>query len=104
MLTMPTSLQAGTLWPQLGVVKTEVGKLVRRMLGEGVTDEEPLMEAGLDSLGAVELRSSLGHAFGIDLPATLTFDYPSIGALSKFLASQVATVQPTAQVIPGMSC
>ena len=99
---MPASLQASAVRPQLGGVTIEVGNLVRRILGEGVTDEQPLMEAGLDSLGAVELRSSLGNAFGIDLPATLTFDYPSIAALSKFLASQVA-VQPTSQVTPGMS-
>jgi acyl carrier protein len=71
-------------------VKAQVTQLVRRMLGDGVTAEQPLMEAGLDSLGAVELRASLVTEFGIELPATLTFDYPSIAALSKFLAGELA--------------
>ena len=43
------------------------------------------MEAGLDSLGGVELRNSLSSAFGTELPATLTLDYPSIGALAAYL-------------------
>ena len=56
---------------------------------------QPLMEAGLDSLGAVELRTALGSALGQELPATVTFDYPSVAALSRFLANQpVASTEP----------
>ena len=71
-------------------VRIEVSKLVKRMLGDGIAEDQPLMEAGLDSLGAVELRTSLGASFGVELPATLTFDHPSIAALSRFLAAQTA--------------
>ena len=56
------------------------------MLGAPVQPDQPLMEAGLDSLGAVELRTSLGAKFGVELPATLVFDYPSIAALTGYLA------------------
>ena len=45
------------------------------------------MEAGLDSLGAVELRNALASRFSLELPATLTFDYPSISALAGYLAA-----------------
>ena len=45
------------------------------------TPDQPLMEAGLDSLGAVELRTALGAAkFSLDLPATVVFDHPSKAA------------------------
>lgn len=74
--------------PKPQVVKSKVAEVVRRMLGDSITEDQPLMEAGLDSLGAVELRSSLAIAFGLDLPATLTFDYPSIAALTRFLNAQ----------------
>jgi hypothetical protein len=48
------------------------------------------MEAGLDSLTAVELRNSLATAFSVDLPATVMFDYPTVDALAGFVAERVA--------------
>ena len=55
---------------------------------------QPLMEAGLDSLGAVDLRSSLAAAFGLELPPTLIFDYPNAVALAEWLQAQlVSTVR-----------
>ena len=38
----------------------------------------PLMSAGLDSLGAVELRNGISAKFGISMPATIAFDYPTL--------------------------
>lgn len=49
------------------------------------------MEAGLDSLGAVELRNTLQQTFAIGLPATLTFDYPTTAALAGRIAELLQT-------------
>lgn len=48
----------------------------------------PHLQAGLDSLGAVDLRNLLSSAFATDeLPATLAFDYPTTAALAQLLWS-----------------
>ena len=47
------------------------------------------MEAGLDSLGAVELRNALSAHFSVELPATVTFDHPTPAALAAFLAASL---------------
>ncbi len=61
-----------------------------------VSADQPLMEAGLDSLGAAELRASVLSKFGTELPATATFDHPTTSALAEFLAlSALPPAAPT---------
>ncbi len=43
--------------------------------------------------GAVELRNSLQLKFGVELPATVVFDYPTIAALADHIASKLPVVQ-----------
>ncbi len=51
----------------------------------------PLRELGLDSLLAVELRNVISNGLGLPrrLPATLLFDYPSVGAIADYLAREL---------------
>jgi acyl carrier protein len=78
-----------------GLSKSSVANLVAStvsaVLGPDVNPDEPLMASGLDSLGAVELRNSLQAQLpaGLELPATLLFDFPSINAISGYISSQV---------------
>lgn len=76
-----------------------------------VDTRAPLKDIGLDSLMSVELRNTLNRSAPRPLPATLLFDYPTLDALTSFLArswgldtdgpapavSPIATAQAAAQ-------
>ena len=69
----------------------EVTSIVHSVVGTAPAVDQPLMEAGLDSLGAVELKNALGSRYNIsDLPASLIFDYSSVDALAKYLAGNIS--------------
>ena len=70
--------------------------LLKGINGTSVEQDMPLMESGLDSLGAVELRNAIAERFSTSLPATITFDYPTLHLLAQFIAAQ--TFLPSAQV------
>jgi hypothetical protein len=48
------------------VLQAQVSDAVATILGRGVAADEPLVAAGLDSLGSVELRNSLQVRSGSD--------------------------------------
>ena len=60
-------------------VTGSVQHVAQELLGSHISSDAPLMEAGLDSLGAVEFRSRLSSHLGdIKLPETLIFDFPTL--------------------------
>ena len=67
--------------------------MVRHTAGGFVDADAPLMQAGVDSLGAVELRNKLLGASRVgSLPSTVVFDHPTARGLASLLAP---SPQPT---------
>ena len=63
--------------------------IAAEVMGCPVEPATPLMAAGLDSLAAVELKNAVATRFGVTLPATVAFDYPTLEAMAAFVASSM---------------
>ena len=81
---------------RLPYLLAEVESAAAAIVGRSVGTSEPLMAAGLDSLGAVELRNSLEGRLGLELPSTLVFDYPTISAIAGYVTAALADAEPDA--------
>ncbi|KAH8046838.1 delta-3,5-delta-2,4-dienoyl-CoA isomerase [Aureococcus anophagefferens] len=62
-----------------------VASICAAVAGAHVDAQGPLMEAGVDSLGAAEIVGRLTAEFERELPATLLFDHPTAAAIAAFL-------------------
>jgi acyl carrier protein len=68
-------------------------------LSDAIENDGQLMDSGLNSMMAVQLRAVLSKEVSMKLPATLLFDYPTISALTTFINSGIeneATASPSA--------
>lgn len=59
-------------------VTETLNSTVEGIIGSAVDETSQFMAEGLDSLGAVELRTAVQSRLGVELPATVAFDYPSV--------------------------
>ncbi|WP_394845472.1 SDR family NAD(P)-dependent oxidoreductase [Pendulispora brunnea] len=62
---------------------------VTRLDASAIAADVPLTTLGLDSLMGLELRNRLEAALGLKLPATLIWTYPSLAALTGYLAASL---------------
>jgi len=83
--------QASAIGPYKGPSIDQIEEIIKdtalSLIGvETLDNDEPLMDAGLDSLAAVEFANAVSKDFvGVQMPNTLMFDYPSVKALTQFI-------------------
>jgi acyl transferase domain-containing protein len=85
-------------------IREQVGRVVGVADPTSIDIHQGLFEMGLDSLMSVELKSLLEASVAQPLPSTLTFNYPTIADLAKYLDTVVlapAAPVPTPTPAPG---
>ncbi|CAL6312636.1 unnamed protein product [Bathycoccus prasinos] len=63
-------------------IEAHLLKSIEKVLGHSINRDDPLIDAGLDSLALVELNDSIESELNIQLPSTAAFDYPTVAALA----------------------
>ncbi len=78
------------------VLRTEIQNEVAKVLGLNDSQlpgfEQGFFELGMDSLMAVELRNCITQLLRVTLPSTLSFDFPNIEQLTKYISSQILDI------------
>jgi acyl carrier protein len=73
-------------------IRNEIQDALTEFLGaDDIHRDSSLMDAGVDSLIAVDIRKRLANTFSLALPATLVFDYPSLGDMEAFIMASSGT-------------
>jgi acyl transferase domain-containing protein/SAM-dependent methyltransferase len=100
--TAPTSERREML---VSLVRAELAQSLRVATPESLERKRRLIEFGIDSLMAVELRNRLATALALSqpLPATLVFDHPSIEALAEYLERDVLGYRDETMPTPASS-
>jgi acyl carrier protein len=96
----PLRARLGYLTPEerrehlVDFVRSHVNGVLHRDPSKPISRDRRLMDLGVDSLMAVELRDRLGRGLELDrsLPATLIFDHPTIDAIADYIEREVLGV------------
>jgi len=73
----------------LSYVRSQVAQVLGLGKPERIDIQQGLSDLGLDSLMSVELKNHLQTSLGCSIPTTLAFDYPTVEALTDYLAKEV---------------
>ncbi|MEG4811617.1 type I polyketide synthase [Microcoleus sp. F8-D3] len=69
-------------------VQSQVSKVLGYQKERAFSVTEGFFDLGMSSLTSVELRNNLQNSLGCRLPATLTFDYPTVKKLVDYLMTE----------------
>ncbi|MCM6776660.1 type I polyketide synthase [Nocardia sp. CDC159] len=84
----------------LEVIRTHGAAILGHDSPDVIGPDQPFMELGFDSLGAVEFRNRLKAATGSKLPTTVIFDYPTPAALASYIRQEIApTDKPALRIL-----
>jgi len=72
-----------------GLLRAEVAAVLGWESADRVSVKQNLFDLGMDSITSVELQSRLAAHLGRSLPLTLTFDYPNVRALARYVAESL---------------
>ncbi len=77
-------------------LRAELGRLLQYAPEEPPDPDTGFFDLGLDSVFAVRLGTRIEEELGVELYATVTFDYPTIGELAPYLLSLMDLDAPAA--------
>ncbi|BCB84569.1 hypothetical protein Psuf_018820 [Phytohabitans suffuscus] len=96
----------------LDMIRAHAARVLGHPRASAVDPDQGFLDAGFDSLTAMELRNGLVALTGLDLPATLVFDHPTPAAMAEWMVAEgtrsvvpvarAATDEPVA--IVGLAC
>lgn len=73
----------------IAYIQSEVAKVLRLEASKLPNPQQGFFDMGMDSLMGVELKNRLEASFGVSLPVTLTFEFPTIKDVAGYLARKV---------------
>jgi acyl carrier protein/NAD(P)-dependent dehydrogenase (short-subunit alcohol dehydrogenase family) len=94
--SIPARLQRAAANQRSSLLADYIGGAVSSVLGTTgpVAADRGFFDMGMDSLMAVELKFRLERDLGLELPSTLTFNYPSVAALAEMIGLELERLAP----------
>ena len=83
------SLSAAPAAERPALLKEQIQDEIEQVLGMRLDEDDLFAEAGIDSLTSIQLSNRLAAKLDLALPATLLFDYATLGQLTEHLLQRI---------------